>query len=98
MRPRHAEGVAFRELSDDETVLVNARGDVAFVLNPMASVIWDLCDGSHSTEEIAAFICDTLPDAELDQVSEDLAALVDKLLEAGLIEDVDACGAPHSDP
>ncbi|ALG67298.1 HPr-rel-A system PqqD family peptide chaperone [Beggiatoa leptomitoformis] len=38
---------------DQEIVLHDPRTGKVYMLNPTASLIWSLCDGMHSTAEIA---------------------------------------------
>lgn len=90
MRPRRKAGAVSRELPDGETVVMGSDGARALILNPMGAVVWGLCEGSHDLEEIAALICEELADAEPDRVRSDVAALVDQLVEAGVLEVADA--------
>jgi len=36
----------------DETLLYNAKEKVIHVLNPTAKLIWELCDGGHTLDEM----------------------------------------------
>lgn len=40
--------------SGDEVMLYDPNADEMHILNPTAQLIWDLCDGTHSTEQITA--------------------------------------------
>jgi len=85
---KKADGLEREELAGlDEVVYVRADGDLACSLNLTASVVLDLCDGSHSQEDIVEILCDSLP-ASREQVRKDVAALLEKLAEFGLIHKI----------
>ena len=42
----------------DETLLYDADGGVIHVLNATAQVVWALCDGEHTSEEMAQTLAD----------------------------------------
>jgi hypothetical protein len=78
-------------------MVLSPDGAAAHLLNVTGSVVWELCDGSRAPEQIAELISSSLPDAPLERVQVDVRALLERLLEAGLIEDLDQCGGPASD-
>jgi len=84
-RPCRVDGLAFRELADGSTVVLQPDGKAALVLNVMGAAVLDLCDGQRAIADVAALICDVFPDAARDQVEADVAALVEKLTEAGCL-------------
>jgi hypothetical protein len=92
MGPRRKQGLACREISDGEIIVLSSDGSTAIVLNAMGAVVWDLLDGSRGVEELAALICATLPDGGLERVQADIAALLSRLRELGLLEEIEACG------
>lgn len=88
MKLRAAKNLVRGELPDGEVVVSLAGGDTALILNSVADAVLELCDGSRSLDEIARFVRDTVVvPAEVD-VERDIAAVVDQLSRAGVIERV----------
>ena len=80
--------VVFRRVGE-EAVLVPLRQNVAnldwvHTLSPVAARIWQLMDGTRTTDEIVAAICDEYDVAE-DVAAADAAELLASLRDAGLI-------------
>jgi pyrroloquinoline quinone biosynthesis protein D len=96
VRPRGIDGLVSAELTEGETVVSLPATGSALVLNGTGSAVLDLCDGRHTVAEIAGFICDVVTGADPAQVERDVAALIDRLADAGLVEDADACGSPSA--
>ena len=84
--PKRIAGVVSREMPDGETVILSPDSSRAIVLNATGSVIWQLCDGRSSVEEIASFICENTRDAQVEAVTKDVSTMVTELHRAGLIE------------
>jgi hypothetical protein len=96
---RWAEGIESEELPGGETVVVRADTGSAVVLNEMGGVVWDLCaDGRRDAAEIAAFINESLPDADRAKVVADVQALIAELIGKGLLEEQGTCSRPPSAP
>ncbi len=55
-------------------------------LNPVAGVIWDLCDGSHTGKEIAEEIVGVL-EADQSQVEGDVTKTIEEFQSKGLLEE-----------
>ncbi len=84
-RPRIVEGVVRGELSESEVVVSLRGGERALILNIVADAVLDLCDGSRTIDDIAAFLRDNMetpPDAD---VTRDVRAVVDELTRAGVV-------------
>jgi hypothetical protein len=96
MRPRRLPDLQAEDLPSGETVIVRPEDGKAVVLNAMGGVVWELCDGHHELGEIAGFICAQLADAPQSRVAEDVEALTQQLVEAGLLEDMASCGRSPS--
>jgi hypothetical protein len=89
VRPRLVDQVVRGELTDGEVVVSLRGGQRALILNAVGDAVLDLCDGSRTVDEIAAFVRDNMsvpPDAD---VSRDVHAVVDELVRAGVIEAVE---------
>lgn len=50
--PKRRDDVLIQE-SGDETMLYDPNVDELHILNATAQVIWELCDGEHSVEQIS---------------------------------------------
>ena len=51
------------EKMDNEILLFNPNTSNVLYLNESASVIWQLCDGQHSVEEMIKLLADVYPEA-----------------------------------
>ncbi len=79
---RHSEEVAFRVI-DGSAVLVTSNEAALYWLNPVATRIWELADGSRRATEISDAICEEFEvDGEraLSDVNDMIAAFVEKQL------------------
>ncbi|NOZ48615.1 MAG: PqqD family protein [Chloroflexi bacterium] len=80
--PLHQPDTASR-LFDDEAVIIAPRANRVHMLNPEASRIWALADGSHTVADIAQILTqefDVTADHALQSASNFLQALADKNL------------------
>ncbi len=71
---------------EDGLVLFNRGSSLVHHLNPSAALVWQLCDGEGSVEQISSDIAD---EYELDRgvVQEQVGSLVGEFEALGLIED-----------
>jgi GGDEF domain-containing protein len=76
------------ELPDGEVVVSIAGGETALILNSVADAVLELCDGSRTVEQIAAFVRETIPVPAEADVVRDISTVVDQLARAGVIERV----------
>ena len=86
MKPRRRADLPCRELPDGECMLLTPDADQAIVLNAVATAVWHLADGSHTLAQIARFVADHFEDVPCDRVEGDVAALVEQLLDQGVLE------------
>ena len=75
--PKTAEGLDVNE-ADDGLVIYQESTDRVHHLNPTAAVVFELCDGTRSPDDIARMVADTfelggVPLAEVTACLEDLA-------------------------
>lgn len=89
-------GLVTRRIAE-ETMLVPVKGKLAqlqkiFVLNPVAAHVWERLDGESPLRDVLSSITAEF-DVSEDEARCDLLELVDTLLAADLIRDVDAPGA-----
>jgi hypothetical protein len=61
--PTKAAGV-FDEALENERLLYRIGAHKAYHLNETAVVVWTLCDGSRTVEEIIDFLSEAYPDAQ----------------------------------
>jgi hypothetical protein len=73
------------EMLDGELILYHLDDTKILYCNETASVIWRLCDGQQSIEEIINLLSRAYPDAAGDMAS-DVEATLQRFLEAGSIE------------
>jgi hypothetical protein len=88
-QPVRSEAVVSREIAG-EKVLVPIRRDAAdlesiYVLNEVASFVWDRLDGHHSLPEIKEALLAAY-DASPDEAEADIQAFVAQLSESGLLQ------------
>jgi hypothetical protein len=88
-RPRVVDGVTRGELSAEEVVVSLRGGDRALILNAVGDAVLDLCDGSRTVGEIAAFLRDHMSVPANADVAGDVTAVIDELVRAGLVETVE---------
>ncbi len=55
-KPLRRQDVTCRQLDKAETMLFDPETEALHILNPTARLIWELCDGEHTTEDIVAAI------------------------------------------
>ncbi len=67
-----------------EAVLLDLASEQYFGLDPVGTRIWDLLDGQTSLESIQRHLCSEY-DADPGRIRDDLMALADALLTAGLV-------------
>lgn len=51
IRPVRREGIFLQDIGR-EALLYSVRGKIFHVLNPTARLIWELCDGEHTIEDM----------------------------------------------
>jgi hypothetical protein len=73
-RPLRTEGYSVEEL-DGELLLFNAASANVIALNETAALVWNLCDGSRTVEEIGALIAAAYPESAA-EISGDVAEVV----------------------
>jgi len=83
-KPRRAAGIASRKIGE-ETVLVSPKTGKVFVLNQTGSLIWGMCDGERSVDELATHLA-----AEFgvlrEQAGTDVLELIEELAKRNLVE------------
>lgn len=86
-QPVRSAAVASRVYGDDAVVISPEEGMVR-MLNPTATRIWQLADGSRSVEQIAAILVGEF-DVDLPQALQSVIRLLSELSERRLIDWID---------
>ncbi len=81
--PRQAADVV-SELIDDEVLLYHPTSTTAVYLSATAALVWSLCDGSRSVDEITEIIAGNFP-ASAGSVAADVAEALAQLQQAGVV-------------
>ena len=56
-KPKRVTSVICKDLGN-EALLYDGEGEMIHVLNPTALLMWELCDGEHSLEDMEAAVRD----------------------------------------
>jgi hypothetical protein len=83
---KQAEDVIWRRIGDD-IVVIKDDGRSTHVLNKTAALIWELCDGKHGIEEIAAGLFERY-DVSLEEARADTKETIANLTRAGIIKNI----------
>ncbi len=83
--PVRKEGVLARRLGE-EWLLYDPQTGSVHVINAMAELVWRLCDGDHSTEDIAQHILATCEVPAGVDVRQDLGAILKSFSEQGVLQ------------
>jgi hypothetical protein len=73
------------EQLDDELLLYHPSEEKIVYLNQTGSLIWGLCDGNHSIEQIISLLSQAFPDAA-DAITSDVQTTLKAFKKAGCIE------------
>jgi hypothetical protein len=85
MNPKRKDDVRVQDLPDGSALLYDTETATAYPITESAAVVWKVCDGEHSLDEIA----DTLEahyDASRETISSDLSNLIEDLRSKGLLQ------------
>ena len=69
---------------DGESVLLNLSSGRYYTLNVVGSIIWDLCSGQHSLQQIHSALCEKF-DVSVQQAKDDVLDLIVHLEHEGLL-------------
>jgi Coenzyme PQQ synthesis protein D (PqqD) len=82
--PQHRGRYLFEEM-DGEGLVYRAAAKQGIYLSETATVVWKLCDGTRTVDEIIDFFVATYPDAA-DAVRTDVSETIDELIRAGALK------------
>lgn len=81
-KPKRHFAVRVRKMGERRFLI---RSNDVFELDPVGALIWELCDGDNTGDDIVARVVAAFPDAPPDVASRDVAEFLGQLLEAGLV-------------
>jgi hypothetical protein len=73
------------EMIDDELLLYHPGETKILYCNQTASLVWGLCDGSRTVEEITKLLCEAFPDAAY-TIPADVEATLEQFHQHGAIK------------
>lgn len=73
------------ETMDGELIVLDTVRDVVVHANATAALVFQLCDGQRSVDDITALLCDAYPDSAAD-IRADVPAIIAHLVEQRLLE------------
>lgn len=82
--PKRVSNYSLEEL-DGELLLYHPTRSTILYLNKTASVVWSLCDGNYTVEQIIELISDAFCQ-DPEDISADVNSTLSKFIEAGSIE------------
>jgi len=83
VRPKRREDWAL-EPFDDGFVLYDPKSERVLEFSPSAAIIWQLCDGTRTEEEIVNLIADAYPEASV-RVREDVTTTLAAFIAQGSV-------------
>jgi hypothetical protein len=84
-RVTQSEDVISRRVGN-EMVVLKSDANAAHILNTTAAAIWELCDGQHSLDEIAASICDRF-EVSFEQARGDIEQIIGRFIKVGIVNE-----------
>ena len=81
--PLKSPQVSDELLADGSMVLFHTASRRLLTLNPTAALVWEYCDGSHSTAAIASAVSAVFPDVPA--VPDDVERILVDLREQGML-------------
>lgn len=87
--PERRPDVEVREV-ETELLVLDRRDGKIHQFNHSAALVWELCDGRHSVEEITAQVA-TAYSAPVDTVKLDVTAIVEQFMTLGLLVTIESC-------
>ncbi len=83
-KPKTVDDFQLEEI-DGEVLLYSPKATRSIYLNPSASLIWRLCTGEFSTQEIIDSLQEQFPD-QAETIADDVLATLDQFIESQAVE------------
>jgi hypothetical protein len=71
---------------DDEVMLHDKKQQKVYTLNPVAALVWSLCDGAHTVEQIVASVKSQFSGYEPSEISPEIQSTLAQFNEYGLLD------------
>jgi Coenzyme PQQ synthesis protein D (PqqD) len=72
-------------LPDGHIVVHSKKTNRAFTLTPLAGIVWEFCDGSHTVSDIVSALSNMEGLPAVDNREQEIAALVNELIDSGVL-------------
>jgi PqqD family protein of HPr-rel-A system len=95
LRPVVKPQIAFAQVGDEGVVYDSLSGSI-HMLNPSASLLYRVCDGSATIDELASDVADAF-EVPVDEVRPQVVSLVESLAMLGVVEDAEHAAHHNSD-
>jgi hypothetical protein len=82
--PKQCKGFLVEHL-DGEVVLLHPSRNIIIHSNETAALVWQLCDGVHSVDEIVGILAGAYPDARA-QIAAEVPVTIQKLRAQGALD------------
>jgi len=83
-RPVRKPGITVKDIGG-ETLLYGAEEGAIHILNPTAQVIWELCDGQHTVDDMEQAISASFSVADEHDVTRDIRRTLGVFADKGLL-------------
>ena len=83
-KPKTIDDFQLEEI-DGEVLLYSPKATRSIYLNPSASLIWRLCTGEFSTQEIVESLQEQFPE-QAESIADDVMTTLDQFIESQAIE------------
>jgi hypothetical protein len=93
-RPTRRLDVNSELLPDRSMILFDPLNTIAYPLSESAALVWHACDGNHTAAEIADALA-VVYEASDERIAHDVEALLQHLVDIGLLEPTLERGAPR---
>lgn len=85
-KPLQRQDVTFKQLDETETMLYDPKTDALHILNPTAKLIWKLCDGEHTLEDMVAALETQFTGTEGKDISGEIQTTLNTFAAQGLLQ------------
>jgi len=83
--PLRKDGILSRKVGD-EWLLYDSATSTLHVINRTAQFVWDMCDGSHTVEDIARALPHAFETPEGTDVKKDVEEIIQSFVDKGIVE------------
>ena len=87
-KPKIAENIVWRRDGEADQLIIVSREDLPLplILNPTAAMIFSLCDGRHSLENIAESLCQEYNQDDFSLALEDVKKQIEYFVRKGIVD------------